>query len=74
MVATGPIFAEQKDFAAHVPLRNQMAALERAIADELNHRGYKVLGKHPRSGLLDSTFLQEVMALLETDFPSVLAD
>jgi hypothetical protein len=44
MVAIGPIWPEQADFEAHKPVRDQMAALERAIADELRQRGYVVLG------------------------------
>ena len=38
MVAIGPIWPEQADFEGHKPIRDQMAALERAIADELRQR------------------------------------
>jgi hypothetical protein len=42
MVAIGPIYPEQNDYVSHVPFRDRMAALERAVADELTLRGYKV--------------------------------
>lgn len=50
MVAIGPLYPEQADFEAHKPIRDQMAVLERAIADELRQRGYVILGTHPRRG------------------------
>src|SRR6266852_3827687 len=53
MVAVGPIYPEQTTFAAHVPLRDQMAALERAVADELRQHGHLVLGTHPGVGIPD---------------------
>lgn len=71
MVAVGPIYPEQSDFDAHVPLRNQMAALERAVADELHQRGYKVLGSHPSRGSPDPSVVQQVLALLDPKFPPV---
>jgi hypothetical protein len=71
MVAVGPIFPEQADFEAHKPFRDQMAALERAIADELRQRGYVVLGTHPRAGTPDQSILQQLQALLDPKFPVV---
>ena len=71
MVAVGPIYHEQSDFDAHVPFRNKMAALERAVADELRRRGYEVLGTHPRQGSPDPAVLQQVWALLGPKFPPV---
>jgi len=71
MVAIGPIWPEQPDFEAHKPVRDQMAALERAIADDLQQRGYVVLGTHPRAGTLDQAVLQQLRALLDPKFPSV---
>jgi hypothetical protein len=71
MVAVGPIWPEQCDFEAHKPIRNQMAALERAVADELRDRGYDVFGTHPRAGTTDQVMLNQVLALLEAKFPKV---
>ena len=71
MVAVGPIFPEQATFEDHVPARDQMAALERAIADELRVRGYVVLGTHPRAGTLDPPLWAKVRALLDSKFPVI---
>ena len=71
MVAIGPIFSEQPDFEAHKPKRDQLAALERAIADDLRQRGYDVLGSHPRIGLPDQPLLQQLQRLLRARFPGV---
>ena len=71
MVAVGPIYPEQSDFDEHVPIRNQMAALERAIADELKQRGYDVLGTHPRRGSPDQAVLQQLVGLLNPTFPPI---
>ncbi|HTQ58560.1 MAG TPA: hypothetical protein VMI94_29060 [Bryobacteraceae bacterium] len=71
MVAVGPIISEQATFEDHVPARNQMAALERAIADELRRRGYVVLGTHPRTGSPDQSVLEQIRALLDSKFPVI---
>jgi len=73
MVAVGPVFPEQATFKAHVPLRDQMAGLERAIADELRRRGYTLLGTHPRPGSPNRFLLETIRGLLERKFP-VIAD
>jgi hypothetical protein len=69
MVAVGPIFREQVDFVAHKPVRDRMAALERAIADKLRQRGYEVLGTHPRTGTPDPSLLEQLWGLLDPKFP-----
>ena len=71
MIAIGPIFPEQGDFEAHKPVRDLMAALERAIADELSQRGYVVLGTHPRVGSPDEALLQQLRVLLGPKFPDL---
>ena len=71
MVAVGPIFPEQATFADHAPIRNHMAALERAIADELRRRGYVVLGTHPRAGSPDQFMMESILALIDSKFPVI---
>ncbi|MCC6491119.1 MAG: hypothetical protein IT364_26765 [Candidatus Hydrogenedentes bacterium] len=70
MVAIGPIWPEQDNFDAHKPIRDQMAALERAVADELQQRGYRVLGTHPRRGNSNEVILQQLRDLLDPKFPT----
>src|SRR2546428_6150176 len=69
MTAIGPIFDEQKTMPKHRPLRDKTAALERAVADELKRRGYKVLGTHPKAEEPDPSLLRQVIAKLQTSFP-----
>jgi len=69
MIAIGPIFDEQDSLTEHYPLRDKTAALERALADELKLRGYKVLGAHPRSLLPDPDLLRQVIEKLQSLFP-----
>ena len=71
MVAIGPIWPEQADFEAHRPDRDQMAALEHAVADEL--RAARVSGArhaspswYPGSGRTAAT-----PAILDPKFPVV---
>ena len=71
MVAIGPIFPEQSDFETHRPKRDQMAALERAITDELRQRGYKILGTHPCVGSPDQSLLQQIRRQLDPKFSGV---
>ena len=71
MTALGPIFPEQATFEAHVPFRNQMAALERAVADLLRHRGYIVLGTHPRARTPDQGILCQIQKILSARFKVV---
>ena len=71
MVAIGPLFPEQQSMAKHIPVRDQMAALERAVADHLKKRGYAVLGTHPRIGKPDPSLLSQVHRVLVHRFPQV---
>src|SRR5215211_7436627 len=43
LVAHGPIFPEALDMAAHLPVRNIVAAMERALAEDLAAAGYRVM-------------------------------
>lgn len=65
MIAIGPLFPEAPDFEAHRPIRDRMAALERALASGLRDRGYKVLGKHGGSKEVDAEQLGSILALIE---------
>lgn len=69
MTAVGPLFDEEKTFQAHVIPRDKTAALERALADELRKRGYKILGDHPRAGSFDESLFEEILTLINDTFP-----
>jgi hypothetical protein len=69
MTAIGPVFREQPTMAEHKPTRDQMAALERALADYLRQRRYDVLGTHPSAHPPDSALLAQVLEVVGRKFP-----
>ena len=71
MTAIGPVFSEQKSFEDHKPSRDLMAALERALADELKGLGYCVLGTHPSKGSPDESLLSQVLMIVHAKFPAL---
>jgi hypothetical protein len=46
-------------------VRDQAAALERALADHLRAAGHEVLGDHPRPGQCDQATYSEVCRLVD---------
>ncbi len=72
MTAIGPLFPERETIAEHQPTRDQMAALERALADILGQRGYHVLGTHPRPVPPDPALLAQVQAIVDPKFPMLV--
>lgn len=71
MVAIGPVFNEQDDWDRHKVVRDKMAALEGAIANELKNRGYSVLGNHPPAKNVDETLCDRVWEAIGSKFPLV---
>jgi hypothetical protein len=69
MTAIGPIFDEQETMPNHIPFRDETAALERALADELKRRGYEVLGTHPKAKEPNPKLLSQVIEGLQSWFP-----
>lgn len=65
MVAVGPLFPEQEDMERHRAVRDQAAALERALADHLRAAGHEVLGDHPRAAKCDEALCKEVCRLVD---------
>ena len=67
-IGIGPLFPQQAIMESHIPIRDEMAGLERAVADVLGARGYKILGDHPKRKAvrpeLLTAVLQEVNRLL----------
>ena len=65
MIAIGPVFPEEKNFALHRPVRDQVAALEKGLAGALRDRGYAVLGHHSCALQPDQSQLSDVLRLVE---------
>jgi hypothetical protein len=66
MIAIGPIFPEEHEFASHRPIRDQVAALEYALAQALRERGHRVLGKHSAPCGPDVNRLTEIIRAIDT--------
>lgn len=69
MLAIGPLFPEQESFRDHIAYRDQMAALENALADHIRNNGYNVLGIHKSRKAVDKNILREVLKIAEKRFP-----
>jgi hypothetical protein len=67
-VGLGPVFEQQATMEAHKPLRDQMAGLERAVADYLREKGYAVLGDHPRARMVEAELLATALNLVDQEF------
>ncbi len=68
LVGIGPIFKQQATMDEHKPLRDQMAGLERAVADYLREKGYDVLGDHPRPRMVEAELLATTLNLVDQEF------
>ena len=69
MLAVGPLFPEQETFGEHVMYRDKIASLETALADHLRQKGYDVLGVHTPGADLDATLLDQVLRVVDEQFP-----
>ncbi len=67
LVGIGPVFNQQANMDEHKPLRDQMAGLERAVADHLRERGYAVLGDHPKPRMVQAELLATVLNLVDEE-------
>jgi hypothetical protein len=69
LIAMGPLAPEATERASHWPLRDKVAALEAALAKELETRGYDLIGSHGSRKLLDRELFDRVLAAVEDEFP-----
>jgi len=71
LIAHGPIYPEQPDMQTHLPIRNFVGAMEKALAEELKAAGYNVLNnvkwKHP----LPADIWNTVRSEFRKDFPKL---
>ena len=66
--AIGPIFDECENMESHVPVRDQMAALERRTADWFREQGFDVIGTHPRPRDVNAEIWNQLKAELTQRF------
>jgi hypothetical protein len=65
VIEFGPIHPEQKTFDAHRPLRDEVEAVEFALALALKCKGYDVIGTHQCAQQLSDNMRPIVMLVLD---------
>lgn len=73
LIAHGPLYAQMADMAAHVGPRDIVAALEKALADELSRVGYSVLNIVKCRRPLDAGLFETVREAFALHFPRLAA-
>jgi hypothetical protein len=63
------MFPQQETMSSHIPLRDEMVALEWAVADILRQRGYAVLGEHPKRKPMHPELLTAALRELDRLLP-----
>ena len=56
---------------AHKPIRDQVAALEKRLAEDLKAAGYDVMNTVRSSAVLDEALYEEVRAAFAEEFPGL---
>jgi hypothetical protein len=69
LIALGPLAPEATERVSHWLLRDKVAALEAALADELKARGYDLIGNHGSKKPLDRELLALILATVKDEFP-----
>ncbi len=72
LLSYGPIFEEQQDMASHCPVRDQLAALEKALAEGLLRGGYRVMNTVNSKKPLDPELWRDVAAAFRKSFPRLV--
>lgn len=67
----GPVHPEAADMAAHIPLRDALAAAEKKLADSLDAAGYIVLNRVNCRRPLDPALWDQVRAGFAYAFPEL---
>lgn len=71
MVAIGPLFPEADSMETHRPVRDQVGAVENALATLLRGGGYTVLGKHSSKAAVDHVMMRGITEIVDREFPNV---
>jgi len=69
LIAHGPLFQEAEDMDAHRAPRDIVAAMERALAEELTDAGYEVMNRVNSNQPLDHALLATVRDAFAAHFP-----
>ena len=73
LAAVGPLFREESTLQEHKPIRNVVATLEHAVAENFRSRGLSVLGVHhasKKAPLDQSIFSEALQAMNDALFPA----
>ncbi|SRR5258706_281391 len=71
LIAHGPLYPQAPDMATHKRPRDIVAAMEKALADELKAVGYDVLNTVNCRKPLDEALFANVRSAFETHFPAL---
>jgi hypothetical protein len=71
LVAHGPLAREARNPANHLPRRNMVAALERALAEDMDRAGYKVMNSVKSLAPLNARFHRAVRRAFAEYFPKL---
>jgi hypothetical protein len=73
MVGRGPVFDEPatKSMDAHKPIRDQVAALEKRLAEDLKAVGYDVMNTVRSRAVLDEALYEQVRGAFAEEFPGL---
>ena len=73
MVGRGPVFDEPatKTMDAHKPIRDQVAALEKRLAEDLEAAGYDVMNTVRSSAVLDEVLYEQVRVAFAEELPGL---
>lgn len=71
LIAHGPLYPQAQDMEAHKGPRDIVAAMEKALADELKAAGYEVLNTVNCRKPLDEALFVSVRSAFATHFPAL---
>jgi hypothetical protein len=73
MVGHGPVFEEpvMKTMESHKPIRDQVAALEKKLAEDLKAAGYDVMNTVRSRAVLDEALHEQVRGAFANEFPGL---
>jgi len=71
LVAHGPIFREDKTKELHHKRRDIVAGVEKALAEKMKEKGYKVMNVVQSRKPVDGKIFEQVLAVMAGHFPNL---